>query len=160
MAIEFYTKKMPVNFFNVVADKYGGRCVISAGDIAQSGVILQVPENLIITCALAKASPIGIALSSIDTYLKNSEHVLLSLFLLAEKKNPDSFWLPYIELLPAHFDWMPLFYTASEIENLNGSFCKDIVLQRKIKYRREFLVLTRSLSQFLCSDVYFLKRLG
>ena len=142
-AIQFYAKEMPINHFRIVDDQWGGRCVVCASDVDSNQIVLQVPLRLIMTSALAKASPIGLSLSATETYLNNSEHLHLSLFLLAEKSKVESFWHAYIKLLPSHFDWMPMFYTDSDLDLLTGSFTRDIALHRKIKYRREFLVLSR-----------------
>lgn len=60
-------------------------------------------------------------------------HTLLALFLLMErKKGPDSYWKPYIDLLPTTYSNMPVLFDDSKLlELLKGSYGLEFAQKRK-----------------------------
>ncbi|KAG5463324.1 MAG: hypothetical protein BJ554DRAFT_221 [Olpidium bornovanus] len=56
-----------------------------------------------------------------DPVLQIIPSSVLALHLLRESLDPQSFWAPYIELLPRRFD-IPLWYSLSELEALRGLY--------------------------------------
>ena len=49
------------------------------------------------------------------------KHVFLMLFILVDRKDPDSFFKPYYDILPATLSNMPVFWTEAELALLQGS---------------------------------------
>lgn len=55
-----------------------------------------------------------------DPMLQHMPNVALSLLLLIEKFKPDSFWKPYIAVLPAEYTTV-LYFKTNELQELKGS---------------------------------------
>ena len=53
--------------------------------------------------------------------LLSPKHSFLSTFLLQERRNPTSFWKPYLEILPTDYDTMPIFFSEDDLNWLIGS---------------------------------------
>lgn len=53
--------------------------------------------------------------------LLSPKHSYLSVFLLQEKKNPESFWKPYIDILPSDYASFPIFFNEEDLSWLTGS---------------------------------------
>jgi protein-histidine N-methyltransferase len=48
-------------------------------------------------------------------------HPFIAVHLLEEMKNPDSFWRPYLQVLPKDFSNFPAFFKPEEIRMCAGS---------------------------------------
>ena len=59
----------------------------------------------------------------------------------------DSFWKPYIDILPTSYDNFPLFYTE-ELKQLKGSFVVEVILSRKLSLEEEFKNIQKHLPVF------------
>eukprot|EP01083_Nonionella_stella_P248864 861155_1 len=69
----------------------------------------------------AKESPIGQKLMKKEKSV-HSEHVWIAAYLLVEKKKGcDSFWFPFIDMLPTQFNTVPIYFTEDEIKQLKWS---------------------------------------
>lgn len=55
-----------------------------------------------------------------DAMLQHMPNVALSLLLLIERFNPDSFWMPYIQALPQSYTTV-LYFKTQELQELKGS---------------------------------------
>lgn len=53
--------------------------------------------------------------------LLSPKHSFLSTYLLQEKKNPESYWRPYLDILPSDYDQFPIFFKENDLEWLTGS---------------------------------------
>lgn len=58
-------------------------------------------------------------------------NVLLAVYLLVEKFTPNSFWKPYLDILPKSYNTV-LYYSYNELEELKGSPTLEVAL-RQIK---------------------------
>lgn len=90
--------------------------------------LLFIPKSHLITLQMAANSPIGEALAF--TSLRSPKHSLLAAFLLYEDRNEDSFWRPFLNLLPRKFDSYPTNYDETELKSLTGSPFLSIILQK------------------------------
>jgi histone-lysine N-methyltransferase SETD3 len=61
---------------------------------------------------------------------------------------PNSFWAPYIKILPTKYRNMPIFYTEEELKHLKGSFTLDKIEDRKISLRTEYENICRAVPEF------------
>ena len=62
--------------------------------------------------------------------------MLLTLFLVIERRDPTSKWLDYLELLPKDYTNFPFFYTKEEVAMLRGTqFLDEIYNERKLVKR-------------------------
>jgi histone-lysine N-methyltransferase SETD3 len=55
-----------------------------------------------------------------DAMLQHMPNVALSLLLLIERFSPDSFWKPYIAVLPTEYTTV-LYFKTNELQELKGS---------------------------------------
>lgn len=96
-------------------------------DIPKDSLVIAVPRTIMLTIEAASKS----ALSSLierDQILKNMPNVVLAMFLLVEKFKGDSFWKPYIDILPKTYTTV-LYFDERELEELQGSPTLDSVLK-------------------------------
>lgn len=92
-------------------------------DIDAGEVIISVPKRFLITNdSLSKIYESNHSLSS---------HQLLALHLVMLRKDKQSWWKPYVDLLPVHFDTMPVKYTQVLQDHMPSS------LQQEVKQQKE-----------------------
>eukprot|EP00118_Oscarella_pearsei_P012390 m.91052 g.91052 ORF g.91052 m.91052 type:complete len:505 (+) comp36674_c0_seq6:3118-4632(+) len=105
----------------VTFDEFPGRGfgVKALRDIEEHELFLSIPYKLMMTTLTAKESTLG-PLAKSDRLLQSVPNVSLSLFLLCEHFNPDSFWGPYIDMLPEAYS-VPLYFSIEEVQLLEGS---------------------------------------
>jgi histone-lysine N-methyltransferase SETD3 len=109
----------------------GYRGVHSTTFIAKGECLLYVPVTHIITLEMAKAAPIGAKMVAANVHLISPKHCWLSTFLLQEKKKgPESYWWPYLQVLPKHCNSFPIFFTDEEKHYLKGSPFLDQVNEK------------------------------
>ena len=68
-----------------------------------------------------------------------SEHSYLASYLLQEKyKGSESFWYPYINILPVKYRNMPIFFSPEELKWLKGSFTEERIRDRNEALEQEY----------------------
>ena len=70
---------------------------------------------------MARATQVGKKIKEAELDLLSPNHSFLSTFLLQERKNKDSHWKPYLDLLPSDYNSFPVFFTDEELYELEGS---------------------------------------
>lgn len=70
---------------------------------------------------MAKETTVSKKILSYKLDLLSPKHSHLSTFLLQEKHNPNSFWKPYLDILPATYSSFPIFFSEDELKWLAGS---------------------------------------
>jgi len=63
-----------------------------------------IPKSHIITLEMAKETSVAKKMINAKLDLHSPKHSFLSTFMLREKLNPNSFWKPYIDILPENFN--------------------------------------------------------
>jgi len=126
-----------------------GRGVLANKTIQKGDIVLVVPATAMIT-------PI-VALESIKTMFPGSEKEefllslsqtnLMCLFLLLEKTNSNSKWSTYIETLPNNFS-TTIFWSKSELEELQSSTLKDFSLRKYTTIERQFHYLSPFFAEY------------
>jgi len=106
------------------------RGVHALRDVRKDECCLYIPKSHIITLEMAKAAPVGSKMVAADLSLISPKHSYLSTYLLQEKRNSESFWQPYIDILPKSFDTFPIFYSEEEKEWLIGSPFLNLVNEK------------------------------
>lgn len=117
--------KLQMRFYS---EDYRG--VHSTSFINKDECILFVPKSHIITLEMAKSSPIGQKMVEADLDLLSPKHSYLTTYMLQERRKPDTFWKPYLEILPEKFRSFPIFFTEEEKEWLIGSPFLDQVNEK------------------------------
>mmetsp|Transcript_5762 Transcript_5762/g.10286 ORF Transcript_5762/g.10286 Transcript_5762/m.10286 type:complete len:577 (-) Transcript_5762:40-1770(-) len=103
------------------------RGVHASTHVFKNETILFVPKSHIMTLEMAKATPIGRKMEEANLNLISPKHCFLSTLVLQERRVPDSFWEPYLDILPKSFTSFPIFFTPEEKAWLTGSpFLKQI----------------------------------
>ena len=104
--------------------------------IAKDEDICFIPHDYIMTSDVAKASEIGRAIIDSPVELRSKHSYLASYLLQEREKGEESRWFPYIAVLPARFETIPLFFDDDMRSLLTGS-----IALRKIDDRLESLRL-------------------
>lgn len=66
------------------------------------------------------------------------KHTFLATFLLREKNDPNSFWKPYLDLLPSNYSSMPIFFSDEELSWLEGSPFLTQVYDKKCDLKKDY----------------------
>jgi hypothetical protein len=78
-----------------------------------------------------------------------SSHTLLALYLLQEKKkHNNSFFYPYIALLPQSYSDIPLHWPQILLKQLNGTICEHMLKMKKHALKSEYQSLKTNLISF------------
>lgn len=88
-------------------------------EIQESSLVIAVPRKMMLTTEAAMKSILGPLISK-DRMLQNMPNVALAMFLLIEKFSENSFWKPYIEILPNSYTTV-LYFTTDELFELDAS---------------------------------------
>lgn len=88
-------------------------------DIPEASLIIAVPRKLMFTIESVKNSS-SVGVLGTDAILENMPNVALSIFLLLEKFAENSFWKPYLDVLPVSYTTV-LYFSVDELEKLTGS---------------------------------------
>ncbi|OMJ75492.1 hypothetical protein SteCoe_25341 [Stentor coeruleus] len=125
--------KIHIEFYS--QDSRGVHCIRT---INKKECILYIPPTHIITLELAQSSPIGQKMLANNLKLLSPKHCYLSTFIIQEKRKPDSFWAPYIKILPEYFRNFPIFFTEEEKECLIGTAFIDLVNEKIVDIKEDY----------------------
>jgi hypothetical protein len=106
---------------------------------------------MIITYDSIKDTPIVKKISNLSKKFPYPQLYCISVFLLLEKRNPDSKWKHYINVFPRGFNYFPLFYTDEEFKELEGSPIIDKIKNTNVEQKNNFdsmLKVAPELSKF------------
>lgn len=120
-------------------------------DISQDSLIIAIPRKLMLTVEEAKNSSLG-PLIERELILKTMPNVALAIFLLLEKSKKDSFWKPYLDILPNTYSTV-LYFTPDELRELQSSPTLELALKQIKSITRQyayFRKLFRSSSDPVC----------
>lgn len=140
---EEWMQQNGVNFENLKPEDYGteyGIGLKAKTDIQKADILLEVPYKMMMTAEKAKHSYLGDFVES-KKILSEMPNISLAIYLHCERFNPDSFYKPYIDVLPSEYNTV-LYFTPQELEILKGSSafyhaitqCKSIARQYGIFY--------------------------
>lgn len=99
--------------------------------------IFEIPHKCIMTTEMAYNCNI-VKLLNFFKYNFKSSNTPLALFLLEEKLNLNSFWKPYIDILPKTYNDFPQYYNKNELEQLKGSFIIEFIRSRNLELEDEY----------------------
>ena len=100
--------------------------------IQPNTVCVSIPKRCLITVEMGQATPIGQAIVKADLDLDAPKHIFLMVYILWDRKvnGPASFYFPYYEILPQTLRNMPIFWTADELHELEGSYLLHQIADR------------------------------
>ncbi|EEC45167.1 predicted protein [Phaeodactylum tricornutum CCAP 1055/1] len=93
---------------------------------------VSIPRRCLITVEMGQATPIGRAILQADLDLDAPKHIFLMIYLLWDRKThgSSSFFHPYYEILPPTLRNMPIFWSAFELQELEGSHLLSQIADR------------------------------
>ena len=123
------------------------RGVILNKSVVKNKEILKIPNCCIMTTIKAMKSLAGQELIR-SGWKSYCSHTPLALYLLEEKMKFDSYWKPYIDIIPKTYDDFPQFYKDEELKQLKGSFVLEMIRSRNLNLEQEFNEIKRYLPVF------------
>ena len=125
--------------------------------IQSDEVIVEIPLNCLITVEMGKATDVGRAILRANIDLDAPKHIFLMLFMLIDRKNPNSFFKPYYDILPPTLSNMPIFWTEGELRALQGSHLLTQIDERKIAIDNDYEAICQVAPEFaeICSSLEF-----
>ncbi|XP_059178140.1 actin-histidine N-methyltransferase-like [Physella acuta] len=124
-------------------------------DIKENDKFLQIPRKLMLTVDSAKKSSLG-SLIAEDKILQVMPNVTLALHLLNEKLNPESFWKPYIDILPSKYS-LPLYWSSEHLQYLKGSPVQGDAINQYRNIARQYAYFYRLLQKNPAANNLLLK---
>lgn len=109
--------------------------------IGEKEVFLCIPRKVMMTSETARNSVLGELIKE-DRILQQMHNVSLALHLLCEKKNPESRWKPYIDILPETYT-TPLYFSAVELQCMRGSPAMSEMLNQQRNIIRQYAYFYR-----------------
>ncbi|KAL4487539.1 hypothetical protein ABPG72_007059 [Tetrahymena utriculariae] len=100
--------------------------------------ILFIPKSHLITLEMAKETPVAKKIIAAKLNLLSPKHSFLSTFLLQERKNNESKWKPYLDILPSDYNQFPIFFSEDDLSWLKGSPFQNQVREKKADVKRDY----------------------
>jgi histone-lysine N-methyltransferase SETD3 len=135
------------SLLGIQSPRGGLRGVQARAPIRQGEVVLRAPLRCILTADTVQESEIARRMADSGVQLVNQQSKF-AVFLLWEMRNPDSWWKPYIDILPASFADVPLFFNANELAWLNGSSSLELIRQTRQCLLEDYTRLRNSIRGF------------
>jgi len=123
------------------------RGVVLTKSVTKNKEILKIPNRCIMTTIKALESDVGKELKQ-SGWNSYCSHTPLALYLLQEKMKYDSYWKPYIDILPSTYSDFPQFYKDEELKQLTGSFVLEMIKSRNLNLEEEYNQIRRFLPIF------------
>merc|ERR1719285_1573793 len=123
------------------------RAINSKRTIQPDEDVLFVPYSHLMTSEIALVSQVGKRISESAVQIR-SHHTYLASYLLQEKANPKSYWKPYIDILPATFDTIPLFFSEKQLAELKGSMSIDLIQDLHTSLLAEYNALVKDVPMY------------
>ncbi|KAK3716901.1 hypothetical protein QZH41_017011, partial [Actinostola sp. cb2023] len=108
---------------NVKIHKFGdeGYGLIATEDIQVEENFVTVPQKLMMTLESAKKSELELGpLIEKDHILSSMPHAAIALYVLCEKLKEDSWWKPYLDILPSSYS-TSLYFTPDDLKAVQGT---------------------------------------
>jgi histone-lysine N-methyltransferase SETD3 len=132
-------------------------------DIYDDEVIIEVPLKCLITVEMGKETEvITVFVTQISAQYTSSvrlplqigqviiksrieldapKHIFLMIFMLVDRKNPNSFFKPYYDILPPTLNNMPIFWEPAELKYLTGSYLLEQIDERNVAIEADYLAI-------------------
>jgi len=117
------------------------RGVHAKEEIEEDVNIVEIPLSCLITVEMGKQTEVGQAVLAANLDLDAPKHVFLMLFMLVDRKNPDSFFKPYYDTLPPTLSNMPIFWSEEELRWLDGSYLQTQVEDRRFAIENDYAAI-------------------
>lgn len=144
-----YMKENGAKFENLELDFFPnyGLGVKTLTKLPFAKLAITIPRQLMLTEENAKSSMLSDLIAK-DPILEGMPNVALALFLILEKYTENSFWGPYLKVLPEKYSTV-LYYTNDELAELKGTSVYEHVFKQIKNITRQYAYFKR---MFLTSD--------
>jgi len=99
---------------------------------------IAIPAQCLITVEMGQALDLGQIILASDLDLDAPKHVFLMVFLLVDRKNENSFFKPYYDILPKTLENIPIFWSEEELKYLEGSHLIQQIKDRNIAIQEDY----------------------
>jgi hypothetical protein len=103
-----------------------GNGVFATKDFEYDQLITRIPQKIMLSTAFHQRTNLKLILAK-DPMLKSMDSLVLTIQLLQEDQDEESFYRPYLDVLPRRLPKLPLLYTTSDLELLKGSHVQCIL---------------------------------
>uniref|UniRef100_A0A0B7BBI2 protein-histidine N-methyltransferase n=1 Tax=Arion vulgaris TaxID=1028688 RepID=A0A0B7BBI2_9EUPU len=117
----------------------------AAQDFKEGDRLLCIPRKLMMTVDTANESALGPLIAE-DKILQVMPNVTLALHLLNERFSKQSFWKPYIDILPSQYS-TPLYWKPVDLQHLKGSPVQDDAVNQYRNIARQYAYFYRLLQK-------------
>ena len=107
-------------------------------EIDEDEIVIQISLKCLITVEMGKDTSIGRAILASNIDLDAPKHIFLMIFMLIDRKNPNSFFKPYYDILPPTLHNMPIFWREDELALLKGSYLLQQIEERNIAIKNDY----------------------
>lgn len=98
-------------------------------DFEENEIFITIPDKLVFSFDKADES-IQFAAKMVSL-LANMPNISLAFFLMIERLNPNSFWKPYLDVLPDRYSTV-LYFTPTELQELKGNNSIHVHLKKAL----------------------------
>lgn len=105
-------------------------------DIKEGDMMIAVPRRVMLTVENIHQSPLK-ELAKKDPLIVHMPNVALALLLLLHRRDPQSFWKPYINMLPSKYTTV-LYFNPEELMHLKGSPAFEMALRQCRSITRQY----------------------
>ena len=119
----------------------GNNGIFATQDIKEGDLIMYIPREMIITLDEAQHSKTFEKLAEKNVLRKlelSQSNLMFKLFLMEERRNPDSMWKHSLSVMPTDWSSFPPLYTKEEYIELDGSFFVKSVKEFSKAMSREY----------------------
>ena len=89
---------------------------------------------------MGKQTSIGRKILAANIELDAPKHIFIMVFMLLDRKEENSFFKPYYDILPATLRNMPVFWNQEELSYLRGSFLLTQIDERNLAMQVIYLM--------------------
>lgn len=126
-----------------------GLGIISQSPLKKNDLYMKIPHSLMMGVDLIEKDPdVGHVFKSLNAKYGQTPKYEIIFYLLYQKlvKKDQSFWWPYLNMLPDNFNACPFFW-GKELELLKGSHLYDETIQERMRYRNTYDNLKKRIMQ-------------
>lgn len=106
--------------------------------IPPNTTVIFIPKQCLITVEMGQATEIGQAILASELDLDAPKHVFLMIFLLVDRRDPNSFFKHYYPTLPKTLHNMPVFWKEEDLKYLEGSYLLQQIQDRNDAIREDY----------------------
>lgn len=108
-------------------------------DIKKDEIFITIPRKMIMSLDNVSAS---IAPMMSSPIIESMSNVKLAFWLIVEKLNPDSFWKPYLDILPDKYSTV-MNFSVAEMQELKGSSALPAALNQCKNIARQYAYINK-----------------